>query len=135
MQVSVGTLNDLERRVTVQLPAEQVTREIQDRLVSMSRRLKVDGFRPGKVPLKVITVSYTHLVHAAAGSTDRRNPWSGTGSGSGAAVTRTDSPASASLLLIRPICSESTPIVIYGDFVHVADFQQPDPPEGRIPSH
>ncbi|CDH44380.1 MAG: trigger factor [Candidatus Competibacteraceae bacterium] len=58
MQVSVETLNDLERRVTVQLPAEQVTREIQDRLVSMSRRLKVDGFRPGKVPLKVIRRMY-----------------------------------------------------------------------------
>ena len=58
MQVSVETLNDLERRVTVQLPAEQITREIQDRLVSMSRRVKVDGFRPGKVPLKVLKRMY-----------------------------------------------------------------------------
>ncbi len=58
MQVSVETLNDLERRVTVQLPAEQVAKEIQDRLVSMSRRVKVDGFRPGKVPLKVIKRMY-----------------------------------------------------------------------------
>lgn len=52
MQVSVETLNDLERRVTVQVPAERVAKEIQDRLLSLSRRVKVDGFRPGKVPMK-----------------------------------------------------------------------------------
>lgn len=58
MQVSVETLNDLERRVTVQLPAERVAKEIQDRLVSMSRKVKVAGFRPGKVPLKIVQRLY-----------------------------------------------------------------------------
>ena len=58
MQVSVETLNDLERRVTVQVPAEQVAKEIQDRLVAISRRVKVDGFRPGKVPLKIAQRMY-----------------------------------------------------------------------------
>jgi trigger factor len=58
MQVSVETLSDLERRVTVQLPAERVAREIQDRLISLSRRVKVDGFRPGKTPLKVVKRLY-----------------------------------------------------------------------------
>ncbi|MDS4029257.1 MAG: trigger factor [Candidatus Contendobacter sp.] len=58
MQVSVETLNDLERRVTVQLPAERVVKEIQDRLVSMSRKVKVAGFRPGKVPLKIVQRLY-----------------------------------------------------------------------------
>ena len=48
MQVSVETLNDLERRVTVQVPAERVAKEIQDRLVALSRKAKVAGFRPGK---------------------------------------------------------------------------------------
>jgi trigger factor len=52
MQVSVETLSDLERRVTVQVPAERLAKEIQERLQSLSRRVKVDGFRPGKVPLK-----------------------------------------------------------------------------------
>ncbi|MDG4548908.1 MAG: trigger factor [Candidatus Contendobacter sp.] len=58
MQVSVETLNDLERRVTVQLPAERVAKEIQDRLVSMSRKVKLAGFRPGKVPLKIVQQMY-----------------------------------------------------------------------------
>lgn len=66
MQVSVEKLNDLERRVTVQLPAEQLTKEIQDRLLSLSRRVKVDGFRPGKVPLKLIQRMYGDQVRYEA---------------------------------------------------------------------
>ncbi len=54
MQVSVETLSDLERRVTVQVPADQVTGEINSRLQKLSRQVKVHGFRPGKVPLKLI---------------------------------------------------------------------------------
>jgi trigger factor len=54
MQVSVETLSDLERRVTVQIPAEQVTGEINSRLQKLSRQVKVHGFRPGKVPLKLL---------------------------------------------------------------------------------
>ena len=66
MQVSVETLNDLERRLTVQVPAERVAKEIQDRLVSMSRRVKVPGFRPGKVPLKLIQRMYGDQVRYEA---------------------------------------------------------------------
>ena len=58
MQVSVETLNALERRVTVRLPAETVATEIQSRLQTLSRKVKVDGFRPGKVPLKVVKQLY-----------------------------------------------------------------------------
>ena len=66
MQVSVETLNDLERRVTVQVPAERVANEIQDRLLSLSRRVKVDGFRPGKVPMKMIQRLYGDQVRYEA---------------------------------------------------------------------
>ncbi len=66
MQVSVETLNDLERRVTVQVPAERVAKEIQDRLVSMSRKVKVAGFRPGKVPLKIMKRMYGDQVRYEA---------------------------------------------------------------------
>ena len=58
MQVSVEALSDLERRVTVQVPAEKLAKEIEDRLLSLSRRVKVDGFRPGKVPLKLVKRMY-----------------------------------------------------------------------------
>lgn len=53
MQVDVKA-NGLERRVTVVLPVEQVNQEIESRLKSLSRRVKVDGFRAGKVPMKVV---------------------------------------------------------------------------------
>ena len=54
MQVSLEKSDGLERRMKVQVPAERVERETEDRLKSLSKRAKVDGFRPGKVPLKVI---------------------------------------------------------------------------------
>lgn len=66
MQVSVETLGDLERRVTVQVPAEKVAKEIENRLLSLSRRAKVDGFRPGKVPLKLIKRLYGDQVRYEA---------------------------------------------------------------------
>jgi trigger factor len=66
MQVSVETLSDLERRVTVQVPAERLAKEIQDRLLSLSRRVKVDGFRPGKVPLKLVQRMYGDQVRYEA---------------------------------------------------------------------
>ena len=58
MQVSVETLNDLERRVTVQIPAETFAKEIQDRMRSLSKTIRLDGFRQGKIPLKVINRLY-----------------------------------------------------------------------------
>ena len=53
IQVEVKS-NGLERRITVALPAEKVKQEIENRLKSLSRRVKVDGFRAGKVPMKVV---------------------------------------------------------------------------------
>ena len=66
MQVSVEALSDLERRVTVQVPAEKLAKEIEDRLLSLSRRVKVDGFRPGKVPLKLVKRMYGDQVRYEA---------------------------------------------------------------------
>ena len=54
MQVSLETTRGLERRMKVQVPAERVEREVEDRLKSLSKRAKIDGFRPGKVPLNVV---------------------------------------------------------------------------------
>ncbi|WJW74499.1 trigger factor [Thiohalobacter sp. IOR34] len=54
MQVSVENTGPLERRMTVQLPAEQVDQEIDNRLKSLARTARLDGFRPGKVPMRVI---------------------------------------------------------------------------------
>ena len=53
MQVEV-TSNGLETRLTVALPAEQYDKEIVNRLKSLSQRVRIDGFRAGKVPLKEV---------------------------------------------------------------------------------
>jgi trigger factor len=58
MQVSVETTNGLERRMTVELPVERIDGEVQKRLQGMSRTVRVKGFRPGKVPLKVVAQQY-----------------------------------------------------------------------------
>jgi trigger factor len=54
MQVSVEAGEGLERRLTVALPAEQVNEEVQSRLQKLARSAKIAGFRPGKVPLRVV---------------------------------------------------------------------------------
>lgn len=68
MQVSVETGEGLERKMTVQVPAETVEMEVENRLKSMVGRVKIDGFRPGKVPLKVVKQRYgTQVFQEVAG--------------------------------------------------------------------
>ncbi len=54
MQVTVETAEGLERKIKVQVPAERVDNEVQKRLKDMAGRVRLDGFRPGKVPMKVV---------------------------------------------------------------------------------
>ena len=54
MQVSIETTSGLERRLTVGVPAERVENEVNNRLKKAAKNIRLDGFRPGKVPLKVI---------------------------------------------------------------------------------
>ena len=58
MQVSVEQLEGLERRMTVQIPADTVEQKVHSRLQSLSRKARIDGFRPGKVPIKLIKKMY-----------------------------------------------------------------------------
>ncbi|AHE99092.1 trigger factor [Thioalkalivibrio paradoxus] len=58
MQVSVEATGSLDRRMTVQLPREQVDSEVEKRLKALTRRVRIDGFRPGKVPLKIVQQRY-----------------------------------------------------------------------------
>jgi trigger factor len=62
MDVSVENTGGLGRRMTVKVPAERVDQEVQSRLQSMSRTVRLDGFRPGKVPLKVVEQKYGEQV-------------------------------------------------------------------------
>ncbi len=58
MQVSVTSTEGLERRMTVELPVGGVEKEVQQRLKGMAGRIRLDGFRPGKVPFNVVVKRY-----------------------------------------------------------------------------
>jgi trigger factor len=54
MQVSIENLEGLARRMTVQIPSERVSEAVEKKLKDLSKTVRIDGFRPGKVPLKVV---------------------------------------------------------------------------------
>ncbi|MAZ86352.1 MAG: trigger factor [Cellvibrionaceae bacterium] len=54
MQVSIETTTGLERRMTVGIPADQVETEVTKRLQQAAKTVRLNGFRKGKVPLKVV---------------------------------------------------------------------------------
>jgi trigger factor len=58
MAVNVETLEKLQRRITLTLPASEVEGEVQSRLKRLARTVKADGFRPGKVPMSVVAQRY-----------------------------------------------------------------------------
>ena len=55
MAVTVETLEKLERKITLSLPLTTIQTEVDSRLKRMARTVKMDGFRPGKVPMNVVT--------------------------------------------------------------------------------
>ncbi|MBE0547814.1 MAG: trigger factor [Rubrivivax sp.] len=63
MAVQVETLEKLERRITLTLAAETINGEVANRLKRLSRTVKADGFRPGKVPMSVVAQRYGYSVH------------------------------------------------------------------------
>lgn len=63
MQVSIESSEGLERRMTVEVPAERVNEEVEKRLKKIARTARLDGFRPGKAPLSVIRRRYAGEVH------------------------------------------------------------------------
>ncbi len=58
IQVSVETQEGLQRRLRVQVPSDQVDGEINERLRKVAQTTRIKGFRPGKVPAKIIRDRY-----------------------------------------------------------------------------
>lgn len=58
MQVSVENTGPLERKVRVEVPEDKIASEVRSRLLSISRTSKIQGFRPGKAPIKVVEKHY-----------------------------------------------------------------------------
>ncbi len=68
MQVSLENVGVLGRRLTVALPAQELENAYSERLKRLSREVKLPGFRPGKVPVKVVEQQYgARLLEEAAG--------------------------------------------------------------------
>jgi trigger factor len=63
MAVTVETLEKLERKITLTLPASVIQSEVDTRLKRLARTVKMDGFRPGKVPMQVVAQRYGYSVH------------------------------------------------------------------------
>jgi trigger factor len=58
MQANLETIGNIERRLNISLPAEDVDSEVSTRLKKLAQTVKMHGFRPGKVPLKVVAQQY-----------------------------------------------------------------------------
>lgn len=63
MTVNVEVLDKLERKITLSLPVQAIEQEVQARLKKLARNVKMDGFRPGKVPMSVVAQRYGASVH------------------------------------------------------------------------
>ena len=58
MAVNLETLGALERRLSMSVPVKDVERQVGDRLKTLARNAKLPGFRPGKVPMKMVAQQY-----------------------------------------------------------------------------
>ena len=61
---NVETLGTLERRVSMSLPATDIEKQVDERLKQLARSVRMPGFRPGKVPLKLVTQTYGQQVRS-----------------------------------------------------------------------
>ncbi len=61
---NVENLGKLERRVTISLPKDTVQKEVDSRIRQLAKNVRMPGFRPGKVPLKMVTQQYQGQVEA-----------------------------------------------------------------------
>lgn len=66
MSATIETLEGLERRITLNLNAAEIEAEIGKRLQKLARNVKLDGFRPGKAPLKMVSARYGGDVRSEA---------------------------------------------------------------------
>lgn len=62
MSTAVETLSKLERRITLTLPREEIQAEVEKRLKVQARKAKAPGFRPGKVPMKMVAAQYGYQI-------------------------------------------------------------------------
>lgn len=62
MAATLENISQLERRINISLPTNEIESEVQARLQRLARTVKMHGFRPGKVPVKVVARQYAEQV-------------------------------------------------------------------------
>src|SRR5215471_16467153 len=63
MAANVETLGTLERRVSMSVPLSDIEKQVNERLKKLARDVRMPGFRPGKVPMKLVAQTYGPQVH------------------------------------------------------------------------
>jgi len=64
MAANVETLGTLERRLSMSVPVAEIERRVDERLKKLAREAKMPGFRPGKVPMKLVTQQFGQQVRS-----------------------------------------------------------------------
>lgn len=62
MSVQVETLENLERKITLDVSVEEVKKTVDQRLKKLAKQVRIDGFRPGKVPMSMVSQRYGYSV-------------------------------------------------------------------------
>src|SRR3954468_14753769 len=58
MQATIEKVSNLERRLNVTLPSQEIEAEVENRLKKLARNVRMHGFRPGKVPYRLVQQQY-----------------------------------------------------------------------------
>src|SRR6266850_5307854 len=58
MAANVENLGTLERRVSMSVPVQEIEKQVDARLKQLARNVKMPGFRPGKVPMRIVAQTY-----------------------------------------------------------------------------
>ena len=61
MDIQLKELNAYAREVTIDLPWSEIEQDFEKSIKTFSKRVKLPGFRPGKVPHKVLLLSLIHI--------------------------------------------------------------------------
>lgn len=110
MMVTVESTGTLERRMRVELPAERIEQEVESRLKRVSRTAKIKGFRPGKIPPKVVKQHYGQQIRQEVLSDLMQKSYSD------AVLQENLNPAGGPT--IEPVVTENK-----ADFAYVATFE------------
>ena len=110
MQVTVEVAGGLERRMRVELPAERIEKEVESRLKRVGRTAKIKGFRPGKIPPKVVKQHYGQQIRQEVLSDLMQKSYSD------AVLQENLNPAGGPT--IEPVVTENK-----ADFAYVATFE------------